>query len=234
MSFKELRPLEKILYRAPEGFLLAGLTGLGYFAAYLSEIGYKSYFKIPSMFIEISINSVILAVCLLIFMLLIAYLSISMTGFQRYGKIIFALLIPAGVAVIIGMKLGFTFQGDRLWPYFLAFTAHALLLFLFFHFAQKRTRASTSTAVVLLLVLVVSVAVTSGHIIAKNQSYFLVSDGPNPLVVVDTYKDALIVAPFNPETGTIKPSYHFLHLESGMNEKLKFKMKAVGPLKVVP
>ena len=46
MSDKKMTPLQKIAVRTPEGMLLAGISSLGYFSSYLSDLGYKSHFHI--------------------------------------------------------------------------------------------------------------------------------------------------------------------------------------------
>lgn len=80
--------------------------------------------------------------------------------------------------------------------------------------------------------LIIFVSYSSGSLIAQNQKFFLVSEGKSPVVVVDTYKDSLVVAPFDPKTKTVAPQYQFVHMESDLNAKLKFSMKKVGPLNI--
>ncbi|OYD09012.1 hypothetical protein [Paludifilum halophilum] len=224
-------PIRKIIYRAPEGILLAGITGLGYFSSYLSDLGYKLHFQIPSMFVEVHTNSVILSACIIILTLLIAYLSEVINGLNRYGRILFSLLIPASIAVIIGMKVGFRIEGD-LWKWILLYLLHCVVFYLFFYSAEKRHPAMLITSVSILIALIISIATWSGFIIAKSQNYFLVSETPSPMVVVDVYDDSLIVAPLDMEKNRIEPEYRFIHLESDINEKMKFKMRDVGPLTV--
>ncbi|PTX55186.1 hypothetical protein C8P63_12166 [Melghirimyces profundicolus] len=230
MSDKGRSPLEKLIYRAPEGLLLAGITGLGYFSAYMSDVGYKTYFGIPSMFVEINLNSVVLSICVMIFTLFISYLCISLPGFRRYGPHLFSVLIPTVIALIIGMKLSYSLSRENFGLILFLFLLHAAFLFLFFHLAQKQRRMTNVAAVTILSVLMISVSYFSGSTIAKNQEYYLVSNSKDPLVVIDTYKDALLVAPLDPGSRTLKPDYRFIHLESDLNEKLHFSMKKVGPL----
>ncbi|SMO59845.1 hypothetical protein [Melghirimyces algeriensis] len=232
MANQKNTPLERIVTRAPEGLLLAGITGLGYFSAYLSDVGYKSYFQIPSMYAEIHLTSVVLAVCVLIFTLSIAYLCISIPEFRQYGPLLFSVLIPLALAMIIGMKVRYSLSREHFgWLVFL-FLIHSVLLYLFFYLVQKQKQQTNWIAVTVLAGLLISVSYSSGTLIAKNQEYFLVSQGPSPLLIIDTYQDSMVVAPYNPKTKTITPKYRFVHLESDLNEKLSFSLKRTGPLNI--
>ncbi|QKG85242.1 hypothetical protein GXN76_12665 [Kroppenstedtia pulmonis] len=224
--------LQKVMYRAPEGLLLAALTGLGYFSAYLSDIAYKKHFQIPSMYVEVHINSIILSVCIIIITLFMAYLSTVVEGLRRYGKFLFSFFIPGAIAVIVGMKLEFNIHWADWWQYLVLYLVHSGLLYCFFHYANRKNRLSMTISVSLLIFLIISVAIWCGHIIAKNQSHFLVSKTPSPVIVVDTYKDTLVIAPVNMKTGTVTPKYQFVHLESDLNEKMHFELKKVGPLTI--
>lgn len=229
---RKTTPFEKMLRRAPEGLLLAGISGLGYFSAFLSDLGYKSYFKIPSMFVEINLNSVVLSICVIIFTLFVAYLSTTLPRLRKPGPYLFSIFISASIALVIGMKLSFSLSRENLFTLIFYFLLHAGLLFLFFYLFQKQRRITNLTAVIILSILMISISYFSGSLIAKNQKYFLVSDGKSPLVVVDTYKESLVVAPLDLKTKKVVPQYHFVHLESELNEKLSFTMKKVGPLDV--
>lgn len=74
-EFKErVSPLRVSL---PEGLLLGVITGLGYFSAYLSEVGYKAYFHLPSMYADISVNTLILSVSIIVLICLLGILSLQ-------------------------------------------------------------------------------------------------------------------------------------------------------------
>lgn len=232
MSGEKMTSLQKMAVLAPEGMLLAGITGLGYFSAYLSDLGYKSHFHIPSMFVEINLNSVVLSVCVIIFTLFIAFLSITVPRLRRVGPYLFSFFITASVAVVIGMKLGFSLSRTNLFTLIFYFLLCTGLLLLFFQLTKKENRITNLAAVMVLSGLMIFVSYSSGSLIAQNQKFFLVSDGKSPLVVVDTYKDSLVVAPFDPKTKTVAQRYQFVHLESDLNAKLNFSMKKVGPLNI--
>ncbi|PRZ12146.1 hypothetical protein CLV36_11626 [Laceyella sediminis] len=46
-------------FELSEGLGLGAVTGLGYFAAYLSESAYKAYFGLPSLYADISLNAIV-------------------------------------------------------------------------------------------------------------------------------------------------------------------------------
>lgn len=222
--------LQKMTVLAPEGMLLAGITGLGYFSAYLSDLGYKSHFQLPSMFVEINLNSVVLSICVIIFTLFIAFLSVTVPRLQKVGPHLFSFFITVSVAIVIGMKVSFSLSRTHLFTLIFYFLLCAGLLLLFFQLTKKGNRIAHLAAVIVLLGLMIFVSYSSGSLIAQNQKFFLVSDGKSPVVVVDTYKDSLVVAPFDPKTKTVAQRYQFVHLESDLHAKLNFSMKKVGPL----
>ncbi|MDR6227430.1 hypothetical protein [Desmospora profundinema] len=223
------------LRRIPEGVLLASVTGLGYFSAYLSDVGYKAHFGIPSLFVEISLNAVVLAVCINIFTLIVAYLSLAASWFRSYGKWLFPFLIPAAITILIILKTEATWNKMNVPTMILFYFFHAGLLFLFFHLAHKKARATQAVSLLFLAIAMVTTGYSSGQLIAQNQQTFMVSpgdSGESDWIVIDTYKDALVIAPFDSRTRTVKPEYHFVHLESDRNEELFFTMKRVGPLRL--
>lgn len=221
--------------RVTEGVLLASVTGLGYFCAYMSDVGYKAHFRIPSLFVEININAVVLAVCIIIFTLIIAYLSVAASGFRSYGKWLFPLLIPAAITLLILLKTGTTWNKATIWTILIFYLFHAGILFLFFHLIRREARTAQTIALLFLAVAMISTGYGSGKLIAQNQQIFMVSVGDSESpdwIVVDTYKDALVIAPFDSQTRTVRPEYQFLHLESDRNEELAFTMKRVGPVQL--
>ncbi|GGE19946.1 hypothetical protein GCM10011571_22380 [Marinithermofilum abyssi] len=137
MKEEDYTPLHRLIVKAPEGIWLAGVTGLGYFSAYLGELGYKSHFRIPSMFVEITLNGLVLAVCIIIAALLITYLTVAVPYFSKYGKYLFPVLIPLSVGLIIGLKLGFVFNWSQNWMMVLLLFFHMVLLWVFFRYAKK-------------------------------------------------------------------------------------------------
>ena len=184
------------------------------------------------MFVKINLNSVVLSICVIIFTLFIAFLSITVPRIGQVGPYLFSLFITASVAVVVGMKLSFSLSRTHLSTLIFYFLLCAGFLFLFFQLTKKESRISNLTAVIVLSSLIIFVSYSSGSLIAQNQKFFLVSEGKSPVVVVDTYKDSLVVAPFDPKTKTVAPQYQFVHMESDLNAKLKFSMKKVGPLNI--
>jgi hypothetical protein len=211
-----------------EGLLLGGVTGLGYFCAYLSESGFKAYFGLPPLFADVSLNAVILAASSIVLVLFILFMSSEVSFFRKYGKIVLPVILPFSVGLLIGLRFGFKIHLS--WGFLLfIFVLYVLLTALLLHLVSRK---KLFFAVLLFIGLVISVSRASGYINAANQTEYLMTTGPNPMVVVDTYKDALIMMPVDLKTRTLRPEYRFVDQKSDPGQSLKLKKVNIGPLKV--
>jgi hypothetical protein len=213
----------------PEGLLLGVITGLGYFSAYLSEVGYKAYFHLPSMYADISVNTLILSVSIIVLICLLGILSLQVPWIHQYGRFVFPLLIPLSLWFVTSVKMGFFFDWEhpyKWWGLCLFNVAAIGVLFECLH--RRRLLAGA----LVLVVLVVITARISGELVAENQQWYLVAKRPQPVVVVDTYKDALIVAPINLQKRTIQPRYQLIDSKGEPDRALSFQPMRVGPLRV--
>jgi hypothetical protein len=211
-----------------EGLVIGGVTGVGYFAAYLSDVGYKEYFGIPSMYADVSLNSVILSVSTIVFILFLLMLVVTQPVFRRYGTWILPVLLPLGVAAVIGQKIRYQFNLS--WPFLVfSFAVTVLLTALLIRLV---VRHHWFLAGLLLFFMVMVVSRASGYLIASNQSEYLVTTEPAPYVVVDTYRDALVLMPIDLRHRTVRREYRLVGQQVDMKDALPLKRMEIGPLRV--
>ncbi|MCS1351731.1 hypothetical protein [Mechercharimyces sp. CAU 1602] len=212
-----------------DGLILAGITGLGYFSAYLSDLAYKSYFGIPSMFIDIGINTVILSISILVICFLILIIAIDSPFMQKYGRHLFPFLLITAIGILLATKMNFTFSWAK-FPFILGVYLTYLFAawFLFMLVYSRRLKA----AMITFALIVVSISYSSGSIIAQNQQEYLVTLSPSPHVVIAYYGDSLILAPINLDSGEISNSYKFIDQKAAFDEALSFTSMEVGPLTI--
>jgi hypothetical protein len=211
-----------------EGLVIGGVTGAGYFAAYLSDVGYKDYFGIPSMYADVSLNTVILSVSTIVFILFLLLLVVTQPVFRRYGTWILPILLPLGVVAVIGQKIGY--QINLSWSFLVfSFAMTVLLTALLIRLVVRR---HWFLAGLLLFFMVMAVSRASGYLIASNQTEYLVTTEPVPYVVVDTYKDALVLMPIDLQRRTVRREYRLVNQQADMKEALPLKRMEIGPLRV--
>lgn len=215
-------------FHLSEGILLGVITGLGYFSAYISDVSYKSYYGLPSLYADVNLNAMILSFFSLVLVIWITALTTLYPVMQKYGPFVLPLLIPLVVAGLVGLRLNFHFVYP--WPslifsLFVAIIATGALFY--FVFSRKWVLAS-----IFFIGLVIYTARLGGQVVASNQTEYLVTQTPKPYVVIDTYKDSLIVMPVDLEKKVILPEYRFVDQKSEMDQAVQLKKMKIGPLKV--
>lgn len=217
-------------FKLSEGFVLAGITGLGYFAAYLSEISYKGYYGLPSLYADVSLNSVILSITSIVIVMGIFILASAHSTIAKFSKWIIPVLLPLGIAVFMGVKTNFEVH-ISLRLLVLTFILHVVLTALLMVLISHR---QSVLALFIAILLTILISRSSGYILAANQTEYLVTMEPSPLVVVDTYKDSLILMPVDLKNKTIIPEYRFVEQKSeNMEEMMKLNKIKIGPLKLI-
>ncbi|WP_124726536.1 hypothetical protein [Staphylospora marina] len=221
------RPMKRLVPALgwAEGVLFGGITGLGYFGAYQSELAYKEYYGLPSLYADVTINAVILAASSIVLVLFLILMFEQVPMLKRVSHWTLPVLLPFSAGMIIALRNDFKIHLS--WTFLLGiFVVYALLtaclLVLF-------SRKQWFFGILLFIVLVISVSRASGYVNAANQREFLMIEGDEPMVVVDTYKEALIAMPVDRKTGTLKPEYRFIEQKTEFNESMTLKKATIGP-----
>ncbi|MBH8599461.1 MULTISPECIES: hypothetical protein [unclassified Thermoactinomyces] len=227
---KKISATEKMIKKMPfsDGILLGGVTGLGYFAAYLSDVSYKEYYGLPSLYADVSLNTVILAVASIVFVILVLAMFLQRPYAMRYGKFVLPVILPFSIGLLLGLKLDYQFK-QSLWEIFFFFLVYVLLTALLLFFAMRQNWLLTGLALVMI---VISVSRASGYIIASNQTEYLVTQGSSPYVVVDTYKDGFVMMPVDLKRHVILPEVLFVDQAEQIKDSLRLREIKTGPLTV--
>jgi hypothetical protein len=227
---KKVSATEKIIKKMPfsDGILLGGVTGLGYFAAYLSDVSYKEYYGLPSLYADVSLNSVILAVSSIVFVILVLAMFLQRPYAMRYGKFVLPVILPFSIGLLLGLKLDYKLK-QSIWEIFFFFIVYVLLTALLLFCALRQNWLLAGLTMVMI---VISVSRASGYIIASNQTEYLVTQGPSPYVVVDTYKDGFVLMPVDLHRHVILPEFRFIDKAEQMKDSLQFRQIKTGPLMV--
>ncbi|MFC7440716.1 hypothetical protein [Laceyella putida] len=210
-----------------EGLALGTVTGLGYFAAYLSDSAYKAYFGLPSLYADISLNVIVLSMSCIVAVGLLFWVFTQYAELRRVGKYLLPILLPLAVGLMLGLKLDFQVKQSLLMFCFY------LLLYIFFTTVLfiLAVHKRWVWAGLVFVVIVVSISRASGYLIASNQVEYLVAqEGNTTYVVVDVYKDAFIMMPVDLEKRTVKPEYRFVDQKKELKEATRLKKQRIGPL----
>lgn len=236
VDFPDLKPINPIStvrdlftrFRLSEGITIGAITGLGYFSAYLSDASYKAFFGLPSLYVDVNLNVVILSIFSLVLVIWAIALSMIDPVLKKFGPFILPLIIPLIAASLLAIKLDFKVANS--WGniisifVFSILSTGALMVFVYF---RKWLLAS-----LLFILLVIFTARFTGEFIASNQTEYLVLKGNPSYVVVDIYKDALIMMPVDLKTRTITPEYKFVDQKSEYDQAIKLERMEIGPLKL--
>lgn len=236
IDFPDLKPINPIptvkelftRLRFSEGIAIGAVTGLGYFSAYLSDASYKAFFGLPSLYVDVNLNVVILAIFSLVLVIWAIALSMIDPTLKKYGPYILPLIIPLIAAALLAIKLDF--QVANSWGMILSIFVFSMLatgaLMIFVYF-RKWLFAS-----LLFILLVIFTSRFTGEFIASNQTEYLVLKGNPSYVVVDIYKDSIIMMPVDLKNRTITPEYKFVDQKSEFDQAVKLERMKIGPLKL--
>jgi hypothetical protein len=219
---------------------------LGYCYAFAFEFGYLHHFGFPYWLIHLSLQQVIVAISLLVFVVLLS-------------SVVFTLLpertrYPAFLAI----------QNAQLLPLFLSFreldwrwlptmpdwaklillaTAFALIVYLSRLVARRLTsaleRASARYRIakpaMVLVIISLTLAPLSlygiGTFIAQEQVWYEVVASPERCVVIRGYDENVICAPFDPASHAVDRRFRILEATSATTE---FSLDSIGPLHIAP
>lgn len=220
------KPVRSI--KLSDGLAIGAVTGLGYFAAYLSDISYKSYFGLPALFAGVGLNAIILSIFSFVVVMLVLFAYTQYPLVARYGKWILPVFLPGSVAFMLGLRLDFQFRQS--WEVILFFF---LLYVVFTYFlVWFVSRKQWFIAGLIFMIVVISISRACGYLIALNQKDYLVAVEPKPYAVVDVYGDALIMMPVDLKKKTLIPEYRFVDQKAEIGNTLSLKKMSIGPLHV--
>ncbi len=222
------KPVRSI--KLSDGLAIGAVTGLGYFAAYLSDISYKSYFGLPALYASVGLNAIILSIFSFVVVMLVLFAYTQYPLVAQYGKWILPVFLPGSVAFMLGIRLDFEFRQS--WEIMLFF----FLLYVVFTYSLIWfvSRKQWFIAGLIFMIVVISISRACGYLIALNQQEYLVAleSKPKPYAVVDVYGDAMIMMPVDLKKKTLIPEYRFVDQKSEMENTLSLKKMSIGPLHV--
>jgi hypothetical protein len=214
-------------FELSEGLGLGAVTGLGYFAAYLSESAYKAYFGLPSLYADISLNAIVLAMSCIVVVGLLFWVFTQHDHLRRTGQYLLPVLLPLSVGFMLGLKLDFRVEQSLLLIvfYLLLFILFMAALFILAVYKQWVSAGA------LFIVIMMSVSSASGYLVASNQVEYLVArKGNATYAVVDVYKESLVLMPVDLKKRTVKPEYLFVDHKTELQAAMQLQKKRIGPL----
>jgi hypothetical protein len=240
-----------------EGILLALASSLAYYFTYLYEQEYVTYYGIPDDFIDIRITVLIavlsgmLLLGIVLFILTNSLSSIVSINDSYYGVIIveMALLIfPITMILLYGYN---SYEGRMS-----AIMAGVLILYDLLSLTKRRIsgkrprkhdiktkdeinqrtfnrvlseKMGTNVAALIMFVFLGCIVASSmGKAAAAKKTEFLVTSTKPAMVVLKTYGDYLICAPYDVSKKTVEKNFSILKLAD--DKKLMLSVNKIGPL----
>jgi hypothetical protein len=161
------------------------LTAFGYGITYVYETGYKSYYKLPAMFIDLSIN--------------------SMTPTLSLIFIIFAFIY----AIWIWLKLMYSLFSEDIPLRFFKFTNST-----FFKLGRNNIKMLSVIWTFFFMTVFFNFTDNFGESAASNQTdYMVIKQEEKLFVAVTSYKDSLIIAPLDLEKEAITPTFKAIEMK---------------------
>ena len=247
----------QVSFGLTEGLVVAGIPAVGYWLAYLYELGYSRFFRIPVSYIRVDLGTVIGATLGMLGSLMFVYIFVSVLFISIWNYI--NKTIRYNLIHLMMITLFFTVMGI-IAPrnsYIAIFIFWLFFVFVEFGYpliTQRKTKgyinkiqaqqdldstAGTLTniimtrsprifALVFLLYLFSMAAWLTGGVTARFETEFWAPEGDSPLVVVRHYGDTLIAARYFPNSKTLSGEVVIMPAEGSSPTRLR--LVKVGPL----
>jgi signal transduction histidine kinase len=245
-----------------DAVIIGAFTLLGYIWSYNYALGQKGYYHIPDMFIEIDLTAVIKAVgalfgiLYLIYILLILLfefypkkenaLSNSVRKLIWYFILCVALSFANGhlVGIIAGAIAFFLFLFIELGLplFFKKQKSYIAKLeenqskspYAFFSYSTNKLGRNFVYLIIFFLFAYLGsdLMVQLGSRDASKEKEYLLINLNTPMVVLDTYKDSLLVADVDLQKKEIIPNYRIIRINEASKDNVRFEARKIGPLKV--
>jgi hypothetical protein len=236
--------------------LIALLTGVGYFSAFLYQYSYLRYFGVPYFFIEINAKSILLAIFSTISVpLLLTFILNNFWSIKAKNKFwknvkIYGLLFIVMVIYLLPIILLLYLKFNIVISVILPIAIIAIILFIKFEINNKSKKPSDEQEVndnflskvhkwcgtfpilfVLSLIYFIYCSYSIGSAAAKMQAEYLVSHTNPPLFVVSTYSGNFICLSLDNEKKTFGKNIIILTPNDFSGGKIIFTNTEIGRLK---
>lgn len=212
-------------------------TFLGYVLYFVNSRSFNSYYNVPSRFLDFSLQNIVSHAFTVGFFVLLTYATRSLLVdndlFELIEiKIVMGLLftVPfamAGISFYNFFDWSFLTESQEYWITTISF---AMGIWIFLYLKDYLQLVS----IILIFIFAIAIATKMGEheAITKEEYIIFEKNNKDKYIVVNNYKDMLIIEPVNLETKVISPSFEFIEVKSDKDNKIKFKVIHTGRLKV--
>ncbi|EGL13401.1 hypothetical protein [Paenibacillus sp. HGH0039] len=243
-----------------EALIVILITAFGYLAGYLYEVGYKDYYELPDMFVEVGLPTIIKSTWSLFRSIMITLLLVNFLSFLDSNRfeistnqnslfcyiVLFSIFYNLGSMIVIFAVV-----------VLFAFSILVYVIIPIFKYKElKKISAriihnekvigdnilkgitlkygSKVTVIIFFVAIVTSnmfLVQEKGKNDAREETEYLVTNTTEPMIVIDSYKDYFILAPVDIKNKTFTPQYKLLKQSKDTPDLPTFEKKKIGPLK---
>jgi len=222
-----INKIKELLFN--DAIFLGVITAIGYCLAYTYELSTKGYYLLPNYFVSIDLtkiigSSILVFLGIAIVILFMAQVESILSKIKYREWILFILFICS--VIFRGY-----FPSKLMWMviiliviflFYSKFTWHSPIL--------KKAQIFVNLTTVLLIGVFISAGM--GDYFARTKDSYLIINNPDPMVVIDTYKDYFIIAPVDLKNKTISPKFQLIEIKPDEKKPLILQSLKTGPLKV--
>jgi hypothetical protein len=213
-----------------ETLLIAAFPTLIYFLAYLKEVGYCTYFQIPSSFIQVDFSVTLRIGVIICFFLLVAFIATGLSNYllkdiDSHKKAVTAFLsclIPFACGFIVSSTFPLTTQ--LMWV--IGFIAMIAIIFLTTQKVFEFLKSPTFPLIISTFLGVTIFFGLFGFFEAKDTKQFLVPNTFPNNVVLRIYDKNLICAEYDKSSNKVFQKFKIIEL--GKDENLVLSMEKIG------
>ncbi|MCY9595846.1 hypothetical protein PC41400_07920 [Paenibacillus chitinolyticus] len=242
-----------------EALIVILITAFGYLAGYLYEVGYKDYYELPDMFVEVGLPTIIKSTWSLFRSIMITLLFINILSYLETRRVEISLSYISLMGYIGAFSILYNLGsiGTLAYGLFFAFTIIAYVIIPLVKYREIKSwidrifytektgrnnifknisqKYGTKVTVIFLFFAIIScnmfLVQEKGKNDAREETEYLVTNTTEPMIVIDSYKDYFILAPVDIKNKTFTPQYKLLKQSKDTPDLPTFEKKKIGPLK---
>ncbi|MED4002271.1 hypothetical protein [Priestia aryabhattai] len=231
--------LIKVKLKAADLSIWLSLSSLvAYGIYYTNTSGYLNYYGLTAQYIDFSLQSIAITICILIMLLTVSAFMMGLLTeliFRKYRKIIISIIYIAGISplliLIINDLSDKSFKIDNSFYYLFVFIlVLPFIIYLTFDFFKKLNP-------LFLLSLVVGFSFTVSYMAGEfhgkaKTNYLTLNKGDQKYVVIASYEEQFIIAPVDMDKKLILSQFQFINQKSGKDDRVELTPVRTGKLDV--
>jgi len=214
------------------GIWISFSTFLAYIIYYAKARSFNNYYYVTARFIDFNVSNLISEVFITVVFLLVVYFFFKMFNYKSlhfilnviYSITFFSAFLLLMSYYLLGWEL---ITLDQLyWIKFFLYVGSVYAVW------SMNKQLNLLFFVVAFMVSIFLAQIMGEHEAINKENYIILERNKQSYIVVNNYKDMIIIEPVNLKTNVITPQFQFIELKSNKDNNVEMRIVHTGKLKV--